>query len=691
MNRLLIHIGTGKTGTSSIQNFLYENRKKLSEDFSLFYPEYGLTNLNHYGEMIHAHYPVVPWIKGRETKKLEKLFNSIKASGCGISVISCENLYHHLASEDIAFLAEVSKGFSVEIVCYVRRQDLYMESAWKQQVKIGVLHTPFPEFLKQHTQPQFLEKVHDNYYRMLQPWSANFGLEAIKVRAFDKSEWVNEDLIDDFLSTCGLEEGTALATLIRPKVANTALPSELIALVRKVNEMRLVPKNQQQDFVGYLNKIGVFNDVPLLSEADRSAIINNYQESNLALFAEYCKTSVPESFKADSAEEIVNMKSSKMLSIENIAIKGLVGMWNLSSPKNVIRKQSLKKTLSDVYKHGINAKSSYLTKLKNNFFAKGYTPSPIDPNKKNQPSPFVLKLKSAPTKIEDCSGVFSYGFSKISPLKTLILSPLPHCSMTVNDCFVSEAVFKPQEDPNALLGALYENGQLIQAANYRGVVAKQSIDPPAVSQDRVNKSRHIRGTCVYLGWLSTYFGHLLLEAPARFWFLETIDIANSRFIFHPLTGYRGPILQKVYQLELAQALFGCFGIRKEQIILADEDLCVESLIIPSSLFYLSLTVDPDQLTVFNQLKTYILKGSVQTSSGKKIYLSRRVLEKNGGRKADNEEGIEQLFSNYGFEIVFPERDIPFIKESLEHCLCVYGNSNKTKDGDPETESKESSF
>jgi hypothetical protein len=640
MKRLLIHIGTGKTGTSTIQNFLFSNRKQLAKEFSLLYPEQGLSQLKHFGEDIYAHYPIVSWVHNRETGKLANLARSINKSNCQTAIISCENFYHQLFAQEIIFLASVLKEFSITIICYVRRQDLYMESAWKQQIKTGAMKMPFSVFLERHTQTKYLNEVHANYYRMLKPWADIFGVDAIKIKVFDKSEWIREDLIADFLNTCGLDEQQALPPLIKPSLTNTSLPTELITTVQKVNAMGLIPKKQQKSFVLYLTKFSSFSNPPLLSTENRFAIMKNYQKTNQQLFKELGKRAIPECFRLNSIQNTTQQDTNPSIILDETAIKALVDNWKQSTfPIGEAIKSYLKKPLKLILDKKNNANSINRK---------------LDTNKTLQPSPFVMPIDRPNTTLEDYDVFFAYGFNSLPTLKATPQSSLPRCVMTVNHCFISAAVFRPLEKPQTLLGALYDNGQLIESANYRGATAKPASDPLTISQPRINKALAVQGSCVYLGWLSNFFGHLLLEAPARFWFLNSIDVKKSRFIFHPLGDNAN--LKAIFAIELAQVLFSSFGIRKEQIIVADRDLYVEELIIPSSLFFLSLTVDPSQFSIYQQIKHYLLQNQPTNSTPKKkIYLSRRLLKKSNARKASNEEAIEQLFKKYGFEIIFPEQ------------------------------------
>ncbi|MBK8815428.1 MAG: glycosyltransferase family 61 protein [Methylococcaceae bacterium] len=671
MKRLLLHIGTGKTGTSSIQNFLFENRKILADQFSLYYPEFGLSKINHFGELIHAHYPVVLWIKERQAQKLEELCSTLKASNCETAVISCENLYHHLTLEDIAYLANAVKDFSVEIICYVRRQDFYMESAWKQQVKVGALSLAFPDFLKLHTQPEYLETIQGNYFKMLKKWAAYFGTEAVKVRVFHKSEWVNGDLIDDFLNACGFGTDGTYSNLVKLKIANAALPTELILLMRKFNAMKLIPKSEQEIFVKFLKNLNIFNEIQLLSNADRLAIIENYREANISLFTEFCHRKMPQCFRPGLLKKNPNGKINKEIFIEDIAVRAIAAMWKQSPPYFSLKIKRSKKLLIDQCYQLKMRFFSGITLLRNHFQAKDYKPRALEPNKINKPSPFVLKGNTSPLDIQDYDNFYFYGFSKLPSLKSTLLTSLPSESVTVSDCFISAASVKNNDEKSKiLLGALYENGQVIKSASFRGATpGLRPVNSPYVDQNRIKKSRLIPDTCVYLGWLLHNFGHLLLEAPARFWFLNSINVEDYHFIFHPLNYARNFIgqvpIKNVFKDSFTQILFESFGIDKKQIILADQDLCVKELIIPSSLFFLNQTIDSTQMSIYNKIKYKLIQNTGEkrhNSSGedffirKKLYLSRRLLKTAiQNRKAINEEELEQLFKSYGFEIIFPER------------------------------------
>jgi hypothetical protein len=328
--RVLLHIGTGKTGTGSIQNYLFHNRHALLLRHRLLYPSTGLEEVEHFGEKLFAHYPVVSWVVRRDRVQIVRLREEIEKADAEQAVVSCENFYHGLDSDDIDFLADCLDGLDIHIVCYVRRQDLYMESAWKQQVKVGELRTAFPVFLKRHTRPEYLAEVHANYFRMLKPWAEAFGRENIQVRVFDRTQWRNGDLIDDFLGLCDVLDGAAACSLPKPEMTNVAMPSELVRLICKINAMGLVPRDEQQALVGYLRSLREYNDPPLLTLADRHSIIHNYAASNEAMFREFAGKRTPPCFTEAALPAGKDGEKLPGGTLEDIAVKSLVGAWKLA-------------------------------------------------------------------------------------------------------------------------------------------------------------------------------------------------------------------------------------------------------------------------------------------------------------------------------------------------------------------------
>lgn len=285
MKKIYLHIGTGKTGTSTIQNALHAHRKELREKYSVDYADVSITSIEHFGETIVAHYPLVEVIKSRNERALRKVLDYINKSNCRSIVFSCESLYHNLNRNDIEWLDNGLLGNEVFVICYVRRQDLYIESAYRQQVKVGEFKMRFEDFVKRHTQSRFLNEVHANYYRMIGVWASIFGKKNVTVRPFDKKIFRNGSLLDDFSHILGVDD-TFLSKNMKNET-NQTLPSELINIIRLCNSYQVVPRDEQQGFVQFLRSSFEFRDGVLLEQEERDHVLNNYLDCNNKLCDEY--------------------------------------------------------------------------------------------------------------------------------------------------------------------------------------------------------------------------------------------------------------------------------------------------------------------------------------------------------------------------------------------------------------------
>ena len=284
MKHVVLHIGTGKTGTSTIQNALYVSRSLLKKH-NVDYARCCRVQVDHFGEAIVAHYKLAEIIQNRADEELKAFREYINDSPLETIIFSCENLYHHLGEKEVELLASLLHGCRVTIVCYVRRQDLYIESAYKQQVKVGVAKVNVNGFLARHTDKNHLSQVHANYYRMLMPWDQHFGTEAITVRVFDPQCFINGRLLDDFLDAAGI--GDISLPDVTGSKANVAMPSELIQVVRVFNALKLIPRAEHQSFVEHLRAQFDFADYPLVSPEIRQQVLENYEQTNNQLFERF--------------------------------------------------------------------------------------------------------------------------------------------------------------------------------------------------------------------------------------------------------------------------------------------------------------------------------------------------------------------------------------------------------------------
>lgn len=193
---LYLHIGMWKTGTTSIQNTFF-NQRKLLHKFCVHYP--GISS-NH-SFLPSSFHPspeecFVAKIKRLKGKALASWHQrSLKDFEKGLSspntVVSSEFLLGLNPKGIRKMEAYLSRLFDeITIVVYVRHPLDHISSAINEQVKQG--HYGIDEAYRIHSKFSEIEKIYN--------WDEVFGEKRMNVRAFDRSNFVNGDLIDDFLS-----------------------------------------------------------------------------------------------------------------------------------------------------------------------------------------------------------------------------------------------------------------------------------------------------------------------------------------------------------------------------------------------------------------------------------------------------------------------------------------------------------
>jgi hypothetical protein len=131
--RLLLHIGTHKTGTSAIQSALHGSRSHLLEA-GVLVPRTDRGSLPH----LHKHGSVYQAAAGRDGADAEierqTLLDEFAASNAHTMLITEEGLSEPQSFVP-AFFAPWADCFKIEVICYVRRPDRFVESLYNQFVR----------------------------------------------------------------------------------------------------------------------------------------------------------------------------------------------------------------------------------------------------------------------------------------------------------------------------------------------------------------------------------------------------------------------------------------------------------------------------------------------------------------------------------------------------------------------------
>jgi hypothetical protein len=244
--KAIIHIGTQKTGTTTIQSFLNLNRSALSSQgirFEPFMPrniaqmELGLAAIVRAGDILDVkgkRYAI--GVRGRESQaafvdRLEARLRAGVADWPEHTFLASSEQIHAWCYNParITALHAFLRGIfdDVRYVVYYRSQEDFMLSTYSENIRRGEMLT-----LDEHID-DMIGKM--NFNRRVQMWSDAVGRENLTVRLFDPALMPNRDLLDDFCAQTGVNR----APLQTPPRKNESLSVEEIALYRDLN--RRVP------------------------------------------------------------------------------------------------------------------------------------------------------------------------------------------------------------------------------------------------------------------------------------------------------------------------------------------------------------------------------------------------------------------------------------------------------------------
>jgi len=225
--KLYLHIGTPKTGTSSLQYFLFENSARLKSE-GLLYP---VSLIGSHRDPKHQ-----PFFHGvyngnclRFNESLRNLSVELKDSGCS-ALLSSEGFYHHLyefTEQSWRLIRELAGLYDLRVLVYLRPQSDYVESMYRQYLKNP--KGANEEYGTGMTMNEFLgrPRIRQNldYYGSLMQWSRVVGESNIVVRRYGKN------ILADFQSLFHLRVEPPQKSVS----LNPSLTREMAELLRQVN------------------------------------------------------------------------------------------------------------------------------------------------------------------------------------------------------------------------------------------------------------------------------------------------------------------------------------------------------------------------------------------------------------------------------------------------------------------------
>ena len=274
MKTVYLHIGTEKTGTTTLQRFFSVNKDALLK-MGYYYPNekgnnhtflatYAAENIEKVKDLL-IYQNIKDNISHEGFRKeiesyLTRIVTNRKKKKENI-VFSNEHISARLQTiKEIITLKKLFDqfDFDTKIIIYLRRQDEYLISLFNTYIQTGGTDKLLT------FKDQNKEAYRFKYYKLLKLWSDVFGRSNINVRVFEKDAFVNKDIIHDFLHTIGIDD---VQGFVIPNDQNKSLDAKSIEFLRNLNYQ--MPhfvgdtiNTERQDLIKQLEKLPFTEKIP---------------------------------------------------------------------------------------------------------------------------------------------------------------------------------------------------------------------------------------------------------------------------------------------------------------------------------------------------------------------------------------------------------------------------------------------
>ncbi|TYL51604.1 hypothetical protein FXB39_07360 [Nocardioides sp. BGMRC 2183] len=296
---LVAHIGSGKTGTSSVQHFMRDNRSRLA-DRGILYPRspgkgrhvrvglYVKSDPDLLGSFEWPRQEAAnPTVFRRQVRR--RLLREIRAAAPDRVIISDEGLFG-ASGAALGRFRDLAGLFarSIHLVVYLRRQDDHLVSRYQQAVKTGEVRR-----LVTWAQQDF--SGYYDYFGRLEEWQREIEPASFVVRAFEADRFVGGSLFDDYLDAVGA--GIDAAALSPVTSRNPSLDAEQVEFLRLLNLWRV---RREGATVGRINNRALLprlyetsgGPTLTLPDADLDRFMARWQESNRAVAARFLRAGI---------------------------------------------------------------------------------------------------------------------------------------------------------------------------------------------------------------------------------------------------------------------------------------------------------------------------------------------------------------------------------------------------------------
>ena len=321
--KCILHIGTEKTATTTLQDWLYDNQVELSKVGVYLSDNLGKTNNRLVPAYFQGHlddWAISQGISSDAEKTqyfegfIERLKSEIQTAKKthNYFVITSEHLHSRVRKKDeieqlYIFLSSLFD--EVEVICYFRDQFDVAVSLYSTALKVNSFAS-VESFVAQ-AQP---ENYYYNYLQIADNWAGIFGKNNCNFRIYDRSKFIGNDIRLDFLSM--IDDSIDAKNLNMDKAAsNESLTVLQGAAFRAIN--RNIPY-WRSDKLGMNTDNGHAKNMVLnvgslklgkITSTEGELIRKNFSETNALFFERY--------FTADDKFPITQVESNGFLTFDD--------------------------------------------------------------------------------------------------------------------------------------------------------------------------------------------------------------------------------------------------------------------------------------------------------------------------------------------------------------------------------------
>jgi len=277
MRELTLHIGAHKTGTSTIQNWMYNHRNFLKKNgVTPFFIENGKNTV----QVNQTYYFNHSKIKQGIVTIDPNLAVNLKKCNDKHVVMSSECFsWIHDSAELVKLKAALQPHFSsIKILIYIRRQDRQALSHYQQRAKSWEA-----EGLYFSGDNKSFPSLDDNaqsyldYYNHFAMWADVFGDDSVTFKVFDRALLKNNCAVSDFLDFLAIPFTKKIVSV---KDANTSLGLLNVKVAHILRGMGV--KLHDPVFQEIIKELGD-SHVMLPSREEAVNFYSKFKESNIAL------------------------------------------------------------------------------------------------------------------------------------------------------------------------------------------------------------------------------------------------------------------------------------------------------------------------------------------------------------------------------------------------------------------------